>query len=289
MACIALMVLYYFDFEPFYSAVICVLILILFNIPALPAVQTITATFISGGATMLGNMIPMILPGAVLAEIYTKTGAATSLANAISGLIEKLFKNSFRGKLHAALLTIEIISIILMLGGLNGFVTMFATYPIVLSLLRKLNLPRRYMPALVFGLATSAMQMVPGSPQLYNAIANVLVKAATGVDVTAAESMVPGLVGAAIMLVLSYIYMFIILMREHKKGNGYEPGLGELPLEENTKTGVKTPLFALIPLIFVFCMYNFLNLNLGITCTFAFIIATGRLKSLPIRRYPKNS
>lgn len=271
LACVALMVLYYFDFEPFFSAVICVLILVAFN--GFDAIETVTSTMITGGANMLAQMIPLILPGAVLAEVYTKTGAATSLADFLANLIGKLFKDSFKGRLHAALITIEIVSIILMLGGLNGFVTMFATYPVVLTLLKRLDLPRRYTPALVFGLATSAMQMLPGSPQLYNAVANTIVRNVTGVDVSASAAMVPGLIGAALMLVASYVYMYIVLMREHNKGNGYVPGIGD-PVEE-TGENVKraNPILALIPLAFVFCMYNFFALNLGVTCTLAFIIA----------------
>ena len=270
LACVALMVLYYFDFEPFYSAVIAVLILVVFN--GLNAIETVTTTMISGGANMLATMIPLILPGAVLAEVYTKTGAAESLANFLAKLVGKLFKDSFKSRLHAALITIAIVSIILMLGGLNGFVTMFATYPIVLSLLKSLDLPRRYTPALVFGLTTSAMQMLPGSPQLYNAVANAVVSKVTGQSLSAAACLIPGLIGSALMLVASYIYLYVALLREHNKGNGYVPGMGD-PVEVQDGTPKANPILALIPLVFVFCMYNFFKLNLGVTCTLAFIIA----------------
>ena len=270
LACVALMVLYYFDFEPVYSAIICVIILVVFN--GFDPVETITSTMITGGANMLATMIPLLLPGAVLAEVYAKTGAATTLSNFLADLIGKLFKDTFKGRLHAALITIEIVSIILMLGGLNGFVTMFGTYPIVLSLLKRLDLPRRYTPALVFGLATSAMQMLPGSPQLYNAVANALVSSVTGVNLAASAALIPGLIGAALLLVASYIYLYIVLLREHNKGCHYEPGMGD-PVEDRADVKTGPAILALIPLVFVFCMYNFFNLNLGVTCTFAFIIA----------------
>ena len=70
LACVALMVLYYFDFEPVYSAIICVIILVVFN--GFDPVETITSTMITGGANMLATMIPLLLPGAVLAEVILK-------------------------------------------------------------------------------------------------------------------------------------------------------------------------------------------------------------------------
>lgn len=274
LAVLALMVLIYLDFEPIYSAIIACFIVIIFNgVSASDIITTLTTTIVEYGASSLANMIFMCLAGAALAEVYNKTGAAVSLANFISRAINKLIKgDSIRARLHSMLLTIEIIGIFLMLGGLNGFVCMFALYPIVLSLLKANNLPRRYVVGLTLGLATAWAQMVPGSPQLYNAVSRVLIMAAGGTDATSTSAMIPGLVGAAFIAVCSYLYFYFALRKEYRKGNGYIPGPGD-PNEKAGQENPVNPWLTMIPLVLIFCLYNFLDLDLGATCTCGFLLA----------------
>lgn len=267
VAVIVMVVLYYYDFQPFFAAVIATLILCLFN--GLPIMETLCRTMITGGASTMAMVLSMSLPGAVLAQIYNESGAANAMARTVSGAIEKISGKTFRGQLHAALLTIELISAILLLGGMNGFVVMFATFPIVISLLKKLNLPRRYTIGLTMGLSCWC-NIIPGSPQMYNALVVNFVNGAGG-HTTAAGALVPGLITALFMAAASYFYFYFALTREHNKGCEYVPGRGDP--EEKALENPPHFLLTLIPLIVVFATYNFLHWELGASTTVAFIVA----------------
>ncbi len=267
VAVIVMMLLYYYDFQPFFAGVIATAVLALFN--GLPLIQTLCVDMVSGGVNVLGMIFSMTLPGAVLAQVYNESGAATAMAVTISGWFEKISGTSFKGRLHGALLTIEAIGAVLLLGGMNGFVVLFATYPIVLSLLKKLDLPRRYVVALTMGV-TCWCNIVPGSPQMYNALVVNFVNSAGG-KTTSTGALVPGLVSAAFMAVASYVYFYIVLSRDHAKGLVYVAGKND-PSEE-AMDNPPNFFLSLLPLILVFVLYNAFQMDLGAACTLAFLLA----------------
>ncbi|WP_031555241.1 GntP family permease [Parvularcula oceani] len=116
--------------------------------------------YMAGFTSFFADWFPMFLLGAVFGEIMARTGAADSVALAITGALGPRYA-AFAVVLACAVLTY---------GGVSVFIVAFAVYPMALSLFRRADMPRRFIPAcLAFGSVTFTMTTA-GSPEIQNII-----------------------------------------------------------------------------------------------------------------------
>ena len=129
--------------------------------PLAPAGAPDLATAYMGGFTgFFADWFPMFLLGAIFGELMARTGAADSVAVAITQRF---------GMRYAALAVVAACAV-LTYGGVSVFIVAFAVYPMALGLFRRADLPRRFIPAcLCFGSVTFTMTTA-GSPEIQNVI-----------------------------------------------------------------------------------------------------------------------
>jgi len=218
----------------------------------IPLISGYTETYMGGVADFVLAQLPIFLWGAIFGEIYNISGAALSIAKAIT----KLFKGKKEKMSNfMAILIIFFVGVLLSYGGISGIVLMFVLMPLVLGVLKEVDIPRYMAPGILLGsIATAALSM-PGSPQIQNAMP------ITYLGTSSLSGLIPGIVGGIIVLALNIIYLTKASKKEQAKGFGFLSVEGEsfgLPEADLPK-----PFVALIPMILTFILFNFANVNIN--------------------------
>ena len=136
------------------------LIAIIFN--GMPIYTTFVESFVPGYASAFTSYMLLFVASAFYAKLMDVSGCATSIGNK--------FVEWF-GLGHVVILGIVIVGI-LTYGGVSLFVVIYATAPILFTMLKRANLPR-HLSVICFsaGSSTFSMTCLPGSPQLSNVVA----------------------------------------------------------------------------------------------------------------------
>lgn len=117
-----------------------------------------TASYMSGFVGYVQDWFFMFLLGSLFGKMMECTGAADSVARWIVGRL---------GAKHAVA-AVVLACAVLTYGGVSLFVVAFSVYPMAVSLFRRADLPRRFIPSTIaFGSVTFTMTSA-GSPEIQN-------------------------------------------------------------------------------------------------------------------------
>jgi H+/gluconate symporter-like permease len=149
----------------------------------------------------------LFLTGAVFGKMMASSGAAGSIASAITKSL---------GAKRTILITM-LVCALLTYGGVVVFVVIFTMYPLGVALMREANLPKRlFCGATALGAGTFTMTALPGTPSIHNVIA------ATALDTSLFAGALIGLTAAAVMFVLGMVYLERQWTRARANGEGYQ-------------------------------------------------------------------
>ncbi len=135
------------------------------NLALLPALAidgsgNFTSTYMAGFTGFVAKFFIVFLLGAVFGKLMEETGSADAVAHWV---VEKLGIRYAMGAVVAA-------CALLTYGGVSVFIVAFSVYPMAVSLFRRADLPRRFIPgAIAFGSVTFTMTSA-GSPEIQNLI-----------------------------------------------------------------------------------------------------------------------
>ncbi|MBQ6622338.1 MAG: GntP family permease [Mogibacterium sp.] len=219
--------------------------------------------YMNGFGGFLIAQIPIFLWGAIFGECYGITGGAKSIARWIS----KIFKGS--NDVLSPMVTIIIVflaGLLLSYGGVSAIVLMFVMAPLTLELCRESRMPQYMAPGMILGCIATAALAMPGSPQVQN------VMSTGNVGVSSMAAAIPGFIAGALIMVLNALYLNWAAKREMAKGNFYDEN-AEAAFEEAADEELPNPIVALIPMVIVFVMYNFVNLNVNFALMIGIIVA----------------
>ena len=115
-------------------------------------------SYVSGlGGYFTKNFCIFVL-GAIFGKLFDNSGAADAIAEAIVGKLGA----------KAVIPAILLVGWVLTYGGVSVFVAFFAMYPLMLSLFKEADIPRRLLPLYYFAGAGTSSGWFPGSPQAHN-------------------------------------------------------------------------------------------------------------------------
>jgi len=205
-----------------------------------------------GFGGFLGRYFFLFLFGSIFGKLMDITGAAYSIATAIV----KLF-----GKSKAVIALIIAVGC-LAYGGLNGFVAIFASLPVMTKVFKESNLPRRFMPALyLFGAGTFA-NAGPGSPQMLNIICT------QAVGLEPSGGLVAGIVGSGVVFVVGTVWLMRIIKKAVAAGEQFDVRSTDVEWDDSRK--IPMWLQAVLPLVVVI-----LGINLKINGVALFKVEVG--------------
>lgn len=145
-------------------------------------------------------------------------GAAQAIAVKIGGIAQRI------GGKHAkywVLMGLSLITALLSFGGVSGFVVIFTIAPICRAIFKRLDIPWHFVIAVAVYGGTMWTAILPGSPSVQN-----LIPISTlGTSATSAPML--GVIGALTSIAFGAWYIWFMLRRNEKRGEGYLP-TGEL-------------------------------------------------------------
>ncbi len=217
--------------------------LIVVILSGMPIVDSMLGPFMVSTSNYVKNYFFIFFLGALFGAVYEKTGAAKSIA---LGIVKMS-----RGRYTASIITI--ITGILTLGGISGFVAFFVVYPIALQLFRESNITRRILPGAISAGTWTFSMIAPGSPSIQNVIG------IKSLGTTATAAFVPGMIAAAFEFVMIILWLEYRTRSTKKKGMFFDDDtLTPLPAEEIEVEKGSTPNFwlALVPILFIILSFN---------------------------------
>ncbi|MDR1816227.1 MAG: hypothetical protein LBR00_06135 [Clostridiales Family XIII bacterium] len=216
--------------------------------------SAMTEIFLGGATSQIASLFFVIALGAIMGKLYNDSGAAMSIA---VGLIHVLIgKREGNQKVLFSFITIMIVYLICMFGGLDAYILAFTCLPITVVIARNANIPRVFLPAML--LSGGAIMGSAGVPQ----INNIMMQAAFAQEGMPMSNTVGaiGWVGTAIALILQVIITYKLCLKAMAKGEVWDEG----HFEQVGIVDRPRPHFvvSIIPLIVVFVLYAVLDLNI---------------------------
>lgn len=265
VALVIFIILTYKGFSTLYVSAICAVLVAVTN--SLDPVKAFTQSYVSGYVNIIQALFSVIFLGVILGKMFTDTGAATSIANA---LIKTFIKNgqSDKKKIIVGLLIMLVFGGLCTMGGIDAYIQIFTMFPIALIIAEVCDIPRRYIPGLL--VLNCAFVAAPGAPQIMNVL-GVAALQGQGFEVSSVSGLIPGLVAVVIIGAGGYFTILYMILKSRKNGEKFElGGVQALKPEE----GRKYPFFiiALLPLITVFVCYTLIHLNIAVALSLGILV-----------------
>lgn len=212
-----------------------------------------STSYMTGFANFFKNYYLIFFFGAVFGRIMGDSGAAKSIAFAITRFCQKLPGDTAFWSIAGLI----IISSILTYGGISVFVIMFVMVAIGRELFQEQNIPWKMYGCVCLGSGAYTLTCVPGTPSVNNTIP------VQFFGTTPMAAPVISIIGTLTMLLLGLFYINWELKRLRKKGEGFLPtgaGILEASLDKGDKDFEEVPLLlALVPSICLLIALNVLK------------------------------
>ena len=220
----------------------------------LPLFKGVTETYMSGTTGFFLSYSFIFLLGNIFGSIYQNSGAASK----IGSIISKKF-----GAKHC-MLACMLSAAILSYGGINSFVIIFSVYPIALKLFEDADLPTYLLPGIVCGGMWTFAMTGPFTPQIPNVVSMQYL------GTPSYAGLLPGLSGAAVMVVSILIFMNYSAKKARLRGEHFQwpEGVKRVEDDQDSPNGI----ISLIPLVLVLVLFNVTELNI-IVCLLIGIVA----------------
>lgn len=183
-------------------------------------VTGLAETYIPGFNQMITMFFLFFVGASILGALYKVTGAAETIADCFF----RWFVEKRQGRNRAIMggVVCMVTCFVCCYGGLDAFCAIFMLLPIIMMLAERSDVPRRLVPALMFGGISSA-QLGPGSPLTGNNFGSVFFQ----VGATAAP--VLGLIGMLFVLAMIVLYTRSSVGKAYDKGEHYDAGSYKAP------------------------------------------------------------
>lgn len=187
---------------------------IIFAFSGLPIIDNMKGAYAKDFGGFATSNFLLFLPACILGSMLGDCGAAQAIAAKIGGIAQRI------GGKHAkywVLIGLSLITALLSFGGVSGFVVIFTIAPICREIFKKLNIPWHFIIAVAVYGGSMWTAILPGSPAIQNLIPiNYL-----GTTPMAAPML--GIIGAGTSIIFGAGYLWFVLRRNEKRGEGYLP------------------------------------------------------------------
>lgn len=217
-----------------------------------------TGAYELGGLTgMICDVFPTVFLGGIFGKVLAESGGAQSIATTLTNKFVMPVKDREKQARRAVLIML-IIEVILTYGGVDGFVAIFATFPICMYMAYHIGIPRRLVPAML------ALSSGANSAPFVLSINNIICMSVLGTSAGAAP--IPGFICFVVMEVGIYFICSFFVVRAIRKGETFDYGPCE-PLPEDNEKKLPNFWISLIPLVIVFLLFAIVqNASLALVC-----------------------
>ena len=210
-------------------------------------------SYVSGLGSYFTKNFCIFVLGAIFGKLFDNSGAADAIAETI---VKKMGSK-------AVIPAILLVGWILTYGGVSVFVAFFAMYPLMLSLFKEADIPRRLLPLYYFAGAGTTSGWFPGSPQAHNLLP------ATALGVSPSAWLVPGIIFAVFEMILVVSFVFYYTNRCRKNGEHFELTDADRKIiaEKEHKDASRRPswIVAILPMIILIVVLNVVKLDVPVS------------------------
>lgn len=206
--------------------------------------------FLGGFTQVVPMFLLYFLAGSIMGALVSRSGAAESIADTLFRLF--VSKRTGRTRAIAGGIVSTFVCFICCYGGLDTFCAVFTLLPIVMVLAQKADVPRRLVPALMFGGISSA-SLGPGAPLTANNMGAMLF----GTTITAAP--VIGVIGMISVLALIIWFTFRRVGKAYDRNERFEIGAYKMP-EPRPQDERPHFVLAILPFVAVFICSTIIGL-----------------------------
>ncbi len=205
-------------------------------------------SYVGGLGSYFTTNFCIFVLGAIFGKLFDNSGAADAIAEAI---VQRMGAK-------AVIPAILLVGWVLTYGGVSVFVAFFAMYPLMLSLFKEADIPRRLLPLFYFAGAGTSSGWFPGSPQAHNLLP------ATALNVSPSSWLLPGIFFAIIEMIIVVGFVFWYTGRCKKNGEHYELTEADRKViaEKEAKDASKRPswMISVIPMVVLIAALNIVKL-----------------------------
>jgi H+/gluconate symporter-like permease len=212
----------------------------------LPIAKTWTDTIGAGIGQIASTLIPVFIVGATFGKLVSVTGAADSFAKTILRVLTARLSPS--GKRIAGGFLIILMGILMSYAGIDNFAILFTQIAIATSIMKEVNIPRRFLAALII-VGSTVGGNLPGTPSFINIMAVQFL-----VDTTPMAAPALAITGALVILVFSLWGMSRMWEKDIAKGINFDCGTLTMACFDDSK--LPPWYFLLIPTAVIFVLYN---------------------------------
>lgn len=232
-------------------------IVLLFALNALDPVEGLLGAYSSSFANFMKNNFLLFLFSSIFGKMTGDSGAGTTIAIKMAGLIEK---SGEKNKTYKTIIVLTAITAVLTYGGINAFVVVFTMVSIMKPMFEELDIPWHYSIAcIVFGAQSFVSSMLPGAPS----VANLIPMKYLGTTPKAGP--VLGILSAVMMIILGCIYLKWSIKKSEAKGERFLPTGAEISKLYTNKEDMhfeqESLIKALIPSIVLLAGLNIFDLE----------------------------
>jgi len=273
------LILVYKGWASHWVAPICAIIVAVFN---QMAPEELISSYVSGIADLMTSLFFIVFFGATLGKIYNDTGAASSIAKTLTNTF--VIKRKGDAQIRAAIFAVLILTALLTMGGIDGYVLTFTVIPICFVISEMVDIPRRFIPGMM--VLNCGFMAAPGAPQIDNIMAQAGIMSgvagnealapalAEGFHVSSTAGLIPGIV--AVIIIAGGGYLTLTHMIIKAKHNGEHFDWGSCPkVNEGEERRLPNFIVSLIPLIVVFGVYTLFPMITGIDVNIAIALGLG--------------
>ena len=241
----------------------------------LPFADSVVTVFFGRFGTIAGSLFPMFLFGAILAKLYTASGAASVIADAVCNALFKKAKSE-KQKYTLGFLSVIIASAILCYGGINAAVALIAIYPIAIGIFERAGIPKKFIMGAICGGAFTFALSGPGSPQPTNVVAMAI---GTG----SAVGLVAGIIGAVAEVLVMVFILTKMCTKATSLGETFVPGPKDVFVSEDTEK--PSLIVALIPLVVLLIVFNVLKVQIALSLLITVLVTCVLfVRKLPVKK-----
>ena len=232
----------------------------------LPIMDTLTNVYMPGFVSFAQSNFLLFMLSAMFAKVMGDSGAAKVIAIKIVQLANKSKKN----KEIVAMLCIQLVTVVLTLGGINLFVVVFLMVGIARNVYKELGIAWHLYNTGSWASGTITMTMIPGTP----AIQNLIPMEYLGTTPTAAPIM--GTICAIVCFLLELLHINYALRKTKKNGEGFFPSGEEIDKRE-MEVDMTIPdynfIVCLIPSIVLLVVMNVFGVSPVLSLVVAIVVA----------------
>lgn len=211
-------------------------------------IEVINGNWLPSAGNFVKNYFVMFALGALFGKLMQKSGAAQDIADTFFHLFGE------RYCIYGA----QVTAVVLIYGGVSGFVSIFTLYPIFLWCCRKANLPRSILPGMIYGsVCTFACSALPGNANFTNLMP------IPYLGTTASAAPVVGLLSALACMIMIFLYWEYVFRKCRREGIGFDPtpAIEKQIAEFENRPQSKNRWMAFIPFVVLLVSLNVFKLN----------------------------